>query len=209
MDLKIFVGIVVAILLLTVGSVSGATITVDDSCSADNLSIQASSSSETGADMLYIRGSVFNGSDITNNDMGYIGNNENGILEINTSNFAGFYYDLNSNIGTENFEILQNLTESYRTINKNGLVYTTSIMNVDYEQTLWTDQYQKICYFGEEYVPIKLNAANKLSNLLMDEKVSRTLRTSKSLPMAQPILGHMIRTLVVKLMSRLLEYMLM
>ena len=150
--------------------------------------------SETVANTVYIRSSIINGSDITNNDMGYIGNNGNGILEINTSNFAGFYYDFNNDIGTEKFEILQNSTVSDRTIKKSGLVYTTSTMDVNYEQTLWTDQYQKIGYFGEEYVPTKSNSANKLSKLLIDEKVTHTLRMGQSFELGEgyAIIPHQI-----------------
>ena len=58
-------------------------------------------------------------------------------------------------------------------------------MNVDYGQTLWIDQYQKIGYFGEEYVPIKSNLANNLSKLLIDEKDSHTLRTGESFELGE------------------------
>ncbi|MDO9517884.1 MAG: S-layer protein domain-containing protein [Methanosarcinaceae archaeon] len=134
---------------------------------------------------VYLRSQIINGSDITNNDMGYVGTTGNGILEINASNFAGFYYDLNNNIGAEKFEILQNSTVSDRTINKSGLVYTTSIINTNYEQILWTDLYQKICYFGDEYVPIKTNSANKLSKILIDEKNSHTIRSGQSFELGE------------------------
>ena len=143
-------------------------------------------SAATTVDVVEIRGPIFNASDIENDDTAYVGNPGNGTFEINTTNFAGFYYDFKNGRGNEQFVLYQNKTTSDRTIDKDGLVYTTTIINVAYKQSdKWTGTYQKIGYLAEEYVPIKTNTSNKLSKLLMDEKKSRTVRTSQALELGE------------------------
>lgn len=160
-DIRVFIGIVVVIFLLTICIESA-----------------------TALDVLEIKGPVFNGSDITNDDMGYIGISGDSILEMNFSNSAGFYNDLNNDFNfyyrNDKIEILQNLTTSDRTIEKNGLIYTTAVVDTKYNNTAWTDTYQKIWYFGEEYVPIKTDTVNKLSKLLMDDSDSHTIKEGQS-----------------------------
>ena len=160
-DIRVFIGIVVAFFLLTICIESA-----------------------TALDVLEIKGPVFNGSDIMNDDMGYIGTSGDGILEMNFSNSAGFYNDLNNDFNfyyrNDKIEILQNLTTSDRTIEKNGLIYTTAVVDTKYNNTAWTVTYQKIWYFGEEYVPIKTDTVNKLSKLLMDDSDSHTIKEGQS-----------------------------
>ena len=136
-------------------------------------------------DVVEIRGPIFNASNIID-DTAYVGTSGNGTFEINTTNFAGFYYDFKNGRGNEQFVLYQNKTSTDRTIDKDGLVYTTTIINVAYKQSdKWTGTYQKIGYLAEEYVPIKTNTSNKLSKLLMDEKKSRTVRTSQALELGE------------------------
>ena len=162
--------------ILTEGTnyITAVAIDISGNQVSDTISVMLNTGTQvTTSEPVEIRGPVFNGPDISNDDMGYAGTSSNGILEINASNFVGFCYDLNADWSTEKLVILQNLTLSPRTLEKNALVYTSTIQPVDYNSTnlmlVDTDGYEKIGYFGKEYVPIKSNQANKLSELLMDE----------------------------------------
>ena len=99
-------------------------------------------------------------------------------------NFGAFYYDLSSNIGYENITIIVGPLDN-RTASKENITYMSTIKDVNYNLTEWTSTYQKIGYFGEEYVPIKFNKANKISKLLMDDDNRYTIRNGNSLELGE------------------------
>jgi S-layer protein (TIGR01567 family) len=97
------------------------------------------------------------------------------------SNFAGFYYDLDDNVETENLSVSK---LNGNVIGEGGLVYQTTIKDVDYEYnkpSLGWDQYPVIGFFAEEYIPLKSNSADKLAKLVMDSDDKITLKTGDTL----------------------------
>jgi len=103
----------------------------------------------------------------------------------NATNFAGFYYDLNDNAITESlavYGIYGNV------IPEGGLVYITAIKKVDYEYSStaagW-DQYPVIGFFGEQYIPINPNRADKLSKLVLDSDDKYTIGTGETLDLGE------------------------
>ncbi|AKJ39039.1 S-layer protein domain-containing protein [Methanosarcina barkeri] len=108
-----------------------------------------------------------------------------GAYDWDASNFAGFYYDLNDNVETENLSV-SNLKGNV--IQKGGLVYTTSIKDVDYEYykpSLDWDQYPVIGFFAEEYIPLKSNSADKLAKLVLDSDDKYTVKTGETLDLGE------------------------
>lgn len=110
-------------------------------------------------------------------------------------NFAGFYYDFDSNVATESLSI-SNINEN--TIGKNELVYNTSIKEVAYkyknEYNDW-GTYPVIGLFGEKYVPLNTNNTSKLAKLVLDSNDKRAINTGDILDLGQ---GY---TLKVKLVD--------
>ncbi len=108
-----------------------------------------------------------------------------GAANWDASNFAGFYYDLNDNVETENLSVSD---LKGNVIQKGGLVYTTSIKDVDYEYykpSLDWDQYPVIGFFAEEYIPLKSNSADKLAKLVLDSDDKYTVRTGETLDLGE------------------------
>ena len=94
------------------------------------------------------------------------------------SNFAGFYYDLNDNVSTESLKvsgISGNVTP------ENGLVYSSTIKNVDYASDDFNGTFPVLGFFAEQYVPIKSNDASKLAKLVLDSDDKYTLKTGEKL----------------------------
>jgi S-layer protein (TIGR01567 family) len=104
-----------------------------------------------------------------------------------SSNFAGFYYDLDANVSSETLVV----TESDRDIAVKGVVYTTTIQNVTFEDGTYlaeydidgdtglAGEYDKIGFFAEEYVPIAGNP-DILSKLIVDSDDKMTLRVGQT-----------------------------
>ena len=101
------------------------------------------------------------------------------------TNFAGFYYDLNDNAVTESLAVSG---MSGNVIPEGGLVYSTTIKTVDYEYSNtaagW-DQYPVIGFFGEEYIPINPDKADKLAKLVLDSDDKYTIRIGELLDLGQ------------------------
>ncbi|WP_340820239.1 S-layer protein domain-containing protein [Methanolobus sp. WCC4] len=102
------------------------------------------------------------------------------------SSFAGFFYDLDDNQGTESLEIFtSDLADGQRTIAEDELVYNTSIVQVDYEGAFDDDtQYPVMGLFAEKYVPVADDAPDQLVKLLLDNDDKYTLRTGSALELA-------------------------
>ena len=101
------------------------------------------------------------------------------------TNFAGFYYDLNDNVVTESLKVSG---MSGNVIPEGGLVYETSIENVNYEYeniAAGWDLYPVIGFFGEEYIPLNPNKADKLSKLVLDSDDKYTIRIGELLNLGQ------------------------
>ncbi len=104
-------------------------------------------------------------------------------LEINSRDFAGFYYDLDDDISTEKILIYE--SEDYggpqigeRTIPEDCFEYRTEIRQVDFKFDVWDDQqYNVLSLFGKEYVALERYSPGKLANLLLDsdEKITLTV----------------------------------
>ncbi|MFQ6055117.1 MAG: S-layer protein domain-containing protein [Methanosarcinales archaeon] len=121
------------------------------------------------ADTLQYRGSIQN-----------IANGQSNTKDLvwNASNFAGLYYDLDSNIATETLTIKANeLTAPYdRTLSKNSLIYETYPVQVEYEvhrkEGITVDgnsKYYAEGWMAEKYVAIN-GKANKIAKLLLEMK---------------------------------------
>ena len=108
--------------------------------------------------------------------------------KVDASNFAGFYYDLKSDCGTESMTVTLDSATS-RAVASSNLTYTTTIMDINYlSENLKLAppvDFQLIGYFGDEYVPIIEYRSNKLSKLLMDDKESHTIRTGQALELGE------------------------
>jgi S-layer protein (TIGR01567 family) len=108
-----------------------------------------------------------------------------GYYRWDATNFAGFYYDLNDNIETESLRV----SDIYANmILEGGLVYSATIQNVDYEYSNtaagW-DQYPVIGFFGEQYIPINPNRADKLAKLVLDSDDKYTIGTGETLDLGE------------------------
>ena len=106
----------------------------------------------------------------------------------NASNFAGFYYDPDNNVSTESLSV-SGINE--RIIPENGLRYSTTIKNVEYEYTGYdpddTDwgSYPVIGFFGENYVPLKFNDVSKIAKVVIDNDHKYSLTPGEKLYLGQ------------------------
>jgi S-layer-related duplication domain len=128
------------------------------------------------------------------NDIGAL-NSNGSYIEINASNFPGFYYDLDRNLSTETI-CIKNMTDTGTSdikIGKYGINYLTSVQRVvykaDFENTryLLNETYPIIGIFGDPYVPIteiKTSTKCQFARLLVDTGNKYTLRTNSPLELA-------------------------
>ncbi|WP_321419746.1 S-layer protein domain-containing protein [uncultured Methanomethylovorans sp.] len=98
--------------------------------------------------------------------------------------FAGFYYDIDDNIGSESLSIDSNMVSDPRTIDDNGLTYRTTIQNVDYTYSDWTGQFPKMGFLAQDYVPVN-GQPDVLSKLILDSDDKYTLRVGQSLDLGE------------------------
>ncbi len=115
----------------------------------------AKEESETGA--YEIRGSVASGS-----------------FEWNAKNFAGLYYDINDNLGTE--KIVATISEGNILQEPDGIVYTTSAEKKSFNFADW-GYYNVIGFMSDKYFAGYINDENvdDASEILFDESVSKGL----------------------------------
>jgi S-layer protein (TIGR01567 family) len=95
----------------------------------------------------------------------------------NSNNFAGFFYDLNKDVGTEAMDVSG---ISGRVIPMNGLVYTTTIGEISYKYKPWGN-YTVLGFLGDECVPLKSNDASKFVKLVIDTNDEYTLKSGEKL----------------------------
>ncbi|TGC06786.1 S-layer protein domain-containing protein, partial [Methanolobus halotolerans] len=101
------------------------------------------------------------------------------------SNFAGFFYDIDDNIGSEELAVT---SLNGRTIAESNLTYSTTIEQVDYAAdfeaeagTSNTGSYPVLGLFAEKYVALDDNSPDELVKLLLDSDDKYTLRTGSAL----------------------------
>ncbi|MDR7664322.1 S-layer protein domain-containing protein [Methanosarcina sp. Z-7115] len=100
-----------------------------------------------------------------------------------SDNFAGFFYDLNKNVGTETLSVSG---VSGRTIPEDGLKYSTTINSVDYDASdAFNGTYPVLGFFAQKYVPLKSNDASKLAKLVLDSDDKYTLKTGETLDLGE------------------------
>jgi S-layer protein (TIGR01567 family) len=98
----------------------------------------------------------------------------------NPQNFAGFFYDIKKDLGTENLKFV--LTENNKLSGDSpyGITYTTTAQNKDYERALWGSY--KIIGFGAEKYFAGYNAgADVASDIFNTESTDKNSLSSEQL----------------------------
>ena len=121
------------------------------------------------------------------------------MVEWNPTNFAGFYYDIDEDLGTES--LVLNIYDSALE-EPNGAVYTTYGQKKDFENEVW-GSYWVIGFLGEEHFASyvegtafdaylyedsanpNLMAAEMISQVLIDDDEERTVTSGTSLLLAE------------------------
>ncbi|KKH49852.1 S-layer protein domain-containing protein [Methanosarcina sp. 1.H.A.2.2] len=142
-------------------------------------------SAASAADVIEIRGPVYNGSDINDIIDTYGAGNT---LTIDATKFAAFYYDIDDNVTTETLSIVKKPDTKDNVIGEGGIVYSTTIQNVAYEYENAADgwsNYSLIGFFAEKYIPINPDKADKLAKLVLDSDDKYTIRTGELLDLGE------------------------
>ncbi|WMW24516.1 S-layer protein domain-containing protein [Methanolobus sediminis] len=151
-------------------------------CFATLFIFQELVSGVTIADAIEAKGPIYNGNDLTD----IIGDSSSDFIEMNVKNFRGFYYDVDGGISTEYLRIYGGNYVSDRTINEQGLEYTSSIMSADYECIAWeADSYYVMGLFGDVYVPLKADTSLQLARLIMDDGNRYTIIEGQSFKLGE------------------------
>jgi S-layer protein (TIGR01567 family) len=92
-------------------------------------------------------------------------------------NFAGFYYDMDEDLGTEMLETA--ITEGTKLYEPNGIIYSTTAQQKMFEFKDW-GHYNALAFLGEDYVASYgedslLGRSSEGYNLLSSEKLGRVL----------------------------------
>lgn len=136
-----------------------------------------------GESSVEIRSPVYRGADLLE-----ILNKSGGSLIIDAEDFSGFYYDLDEEVSVEAIELWKARDE--RTIEENGLVYTTVVRKADYayKRHGWdSKQYPVLGFLGGMYVPVSSFPTSfsdnplKLARLVLDTDKRYVLRTGEML----------------------------
>ncbi|MFZ2376980.1 MAG: S-layer protein domain-containing protein, partial [Methanothrix sp.] len=80
--------------------------------------------------------------------------------------FAGFYYDLDDNIKTE--ELTTTLTDNNKLAEPNGVAYTTTAQKADFEYEPW-GSYNVIGFMAEKYFAGYLDTPDTTDDVLFHE----------------------------------------
>jgi S-layer protein (TIGR01567 family) len=142
-------------------------------------------SAASAVDVIEIRGPVYNGSDIDDIIDTY---GDGTILTMDATDFAAFYYDIDDNVTTETLSIEDVPDTEGNVIGEGGLIYETTIQEVEYEyynpDAGW-DNYSLMGFFAEKYIPINPDKADKLSKLILDSDDKYTIRTGEMLDLGE------------------------
>jgi S-layer protein (TIGR01567 family) len=136
-------------------------------------------------DVIEVRSTVFNGTDIDN----IIDTYGNGtILPIDASRFPIFYYDIDDNVSTEVVFIADVPGTENNVIGEGGLVYVTRIQPIGYEYenpAAGWDNYSMIGFGARKFIPLNNNSADKLAMLVLDSDDKYTIRTGETLDLGK------------------------
>ena len=105
-------------------------------------------------------------------------------VDFDYTEFAGFYYDIDDNIGSETLSIDPTMVTDPRTIDENGLTYRSDIQNIGYAYDDWTGEFPKMGFLAQDYVPVN-GQPDVLSKLLLDSDDKYTLRVGQSLDLGE------------------------
>ena len=108
-----------------------------------------------------------------------------GDFEWNAQNFAGFYYDIDDDLGTE--KIITTITEGNKLQEPNGIAYTTTVQKNDFDYAEWgffnVIGFQANAYFAGYVNDENVDDANELlfresadENSLSDEQLEAILK---------------------------------
>jgi S-layer protein (TIGR01567 family) len=105
-------------------------------------------------------------------------------VDFDYTEFTGFYYDVDADLGFESIFVDPAYVTDPRTIEEGGLVYTTTIQNMGYAYAGWTadDSYPVMGLLGEMYVPVN-NQPDVLSELIVDSNDEYTINIGEALDM--------------------------
>ena len=138
-------------------------------------------STASAQDVIEVRSTVFNGTDIDD----IIDKYGNGtILPIDASRFPIFYYDIDDNVSTEIVLIADVPGTENNVIGEGGLVYITKIQPIGYEYdnpAAGWDNYSMIGFGAQKFIPLKPDKADKLAMLVLDSDDKYTIRTGELL----------------------------
>ncbi|MCL2862818.1 MAG: hypothetical protein FWE54_01785 [Methanimicrococcus sp.] len=101
----------------------------------------------------------------------------------NFTNFAAFFYDIDSGLSTENMTLTVD-TNGLVKKSPSGLNYTTTPGQIDFAFDGWTTKYYVMGLFGEKFVPLQNGTSirsEKMAKLVFDDDTKYTLRTGSSL----------------------------
>jgi S-layer protein (TIGR01567 family) len=98
----------------------------------------------------------------------------------NPQNFAGFFYDIKKDLGTETLKFV--LTEGNKLSGDNpyGVIYTTTAQSKDYERELW-GSYKIIGFGAEKYFAGYNEGADVASNIFYSESTDKNSLSSEQL----------------------------
>ncbi|MGD9779802.1 S-layer protein domain-containing protein, partial [Methanomethylovorans sp.] len=133
----------------------------------------SAASAATSVNTVEIRSPVFSGdalSDIT--------------VDFDYTEFAGFYYDIDDDIGSESLVINTAMVSDPRTIDEGGLTYTSTIQEIDYAYGDWDGEFPKMGFLAQDYVPVN-GQPDILSKLLLDSDDKYTLRVGQTLDLGE------------------------
>ena len=93
-------------------------------------------------------------------------------------NFAGFYYDIDDNIKTE--ELVATISEGNKLLEPDGVVYTTKVMADDFEYEPW-GSYNVIGFMAEKYFAGYIDTPDTTDDVLFEESDDENILSDEQL----------------------------
>ncbi|CAD6492202.1 MAG: S-layer protein [Candidatus Argoarchaeum ethanivorans] len=154
-----------------------------------------------------IRGDVYD--NLTNHKPNATGK---GIASWNSYNFAGFFYDFDTDFWSETLTVE---SASGRSIDENDLVYESNPININFEHDDW-GKYDLIGFMAEEYfaaynntIPVTskdLLSKGYLSKVLIDEDDKHTITIGSTLPLKE---GYALKAIDISVNDTLVRFVLL
>ncbi|MDD3247004.1 MAG: S-layer protein domain-containing protein [Methanosarcina sp.] len=142
-------------------------------------------SAASAADVIEIRGPVWNGSNIDTIIDTY---GDGTTLTVDATQFAAFYYDIDDDVTTETLSIVDKADTTGNVIGEGGIVYKTTIQPVKYTYENaaagWSN-YSLLGFFADKYIPLNPDKADKLAKLVLDSDDKYTIRTGELLDLGE------------------------